>query len=76
MSEDHGTMPAFDLREQLARIDRSLAETRKFVAERDKLIAEAGKLNRDRWLAPLLAIAAVLGGLLGAASFVAKVVWG
>jgi cell division protein FtsB len=72
-----------NLREQIARIDDTLAridrqreETQKFVTEQHKLIAEVQKLNRDRWLAPVLAIAAVIGGLLGVASFIAKVVWG
>jgi hypothetical protein len=65
-----------DLREQLIRIDRAMAESHKFQAEREKLLAEAAKLNRDRWLAPVLTIAAVIGGLLGTATFVAKVIWG
>jgi len=65
-----------DLREQLVRIDRAMSENQKFQAEREKLLAEAAKLNRDRWLAPVLAIAAVIGGLLGTATFVAKVIWG
>ena len=67
-------MPALDLREQLIRIDRALAESQKFQAEREKLLAEAQKLNRDRWLAPMLAVAAVIGGLLGVASFIAKLI--
>lgn len=60
------------LREQLARIDRDIAETgklneetRKFVAEAHKLQAEAAKLNRDRWLAPLIVILSLLTGLGG-----------
>ena len=72
-----------DLQAIRARIDRDLAESsklraesEKFIAEQRKLIAEAMKLNRDRWLAPVLAIAAVVGGMLGVASFVAKIVWG
>lgn len=71
-----------DLQSLTARIDRDLAESfklraesEKFVAEQRKLIAEAQKLNRDRWLAPVLAIA-VIGGLLGAASCIVKVIWG
>lgn len=67
------------LREQIARIDRDLAESaklreeiRKFTAEQHKLDAEARKLDRDRWLAPALAIASVVGGLLGVASFIAR----
>ena len=63
-----------NLREQLIRIDRAIAESQKFQAEREKLLAEAAKLNRDHWLAPVLAIAAVIGGLLGTASFIAKVI--
>jgi Skp family chaperone for outer membrane proteins len=53
---------------------RMTAEAAKFNAERTKLTAEAAKLDRDRWLAPALAIAAVIGGLLGVASFIAKVI--
>ncbi len=70
-----------DLRSILARIDRDLAESgklrseqRKLDAEQRKLDAEQRKLSRDHWLAPVLAIAAVIGGLLGVASFIAKVV--
>lgn len=65
----------------LARIERDLAEapklraeTEKLVAEQRKLIAEAQKLTWDRWLAPSLAIAAVIGGLLGVASFIAHLI--
>ena len=72
-----------DLQAIHARIDRDLAESsklraesEKFVAEQRKLIAEALKLNRDRWLAPVLAIAAVVGGILGVSSFIAKIIWG
>jgi len=39
------------------------AESEKFVAEQRKLISQSRKLDRDRWLAPL-----VLLGSLGAAS--------
>jgi hypothetical protein len=66
------------MRAILTRIDRDLAksaklraESEKFVAEQRKLIAEEGKLTCDRWLAPALAIAAVIGGLLGVATFIA-----
>ena len=52
-------------------INRLIEETRKFVAEQHKLMAEAQKLNRDRWLAPMLAIVTVAGGVLGAATFLA-----
>lgn len=75
-----------NLRDEIARIDRNRAEseklqeeTRKFVAEQHKLLAEAGKLNaegrkfnRDTLLAPLLAAIALIGGVLGVASFLAR----
>lgn len=75
------TEPPSDWRSILARIDRDIAEagklnaeTRKFVAEQQKLNAEAAKLDRDRWLAPALAIASLIGGLLGTAAFIARLV--
>lgn len=61
MSE--ATPSELDLRQALVHIDRSIAETRKFIAERDKLIAESAKLNRERFLAPALALAATLGAI-------------
>jgi hypothetical protein len=71
-----------NMRDVLARIDRQLAESQKFHveqiklnAEARKLDAEARKLDRERWFAPALAIASVTGGLLGAATFIAKVIW-
>ena len=51
-----------DLREQIARIDRSLDEAAKFRSEQQKLLAEAGKFNRDPWV---LVLAALLTGFLG-----------
>jgi hypothetical protein len=65
-----------DIRAQLARIDRDMAETHKLLAEQGKLTAEQQKLgaeqmklfaegtkfNRDRWLIPIVAI---IGPLLG-----------
>lgn len=68
-----------DLRAEFARIDRDRAESaklreesNKFIAEQRKLIAEAEKMTWDRRLAPFLAVAAIIGGLLGAASFIAR----
>lgn len=49
-----------NLAEQVARIERSQEETRKFVAEQHKLTAEASKLNRDRFWVPVLAVAAAI----------------
>jgi len=68
-----------DLREQIARIDRALAETHKFQAETNKLQEEAQKLleegrkyRRDRWLAPWTLAVAILGGVgLGIVQLVA-----
>jgi len=56
--------------EIISRIERQQAETRKFAnesiqlaAETGKLIAEAGKLTRDRWLAPVIAVASIIGAV-------------
>ena len=54
-----------NMRDVLARIDRQQAETQKFVAEQRKLIAEADKLTRDRWLAPIIAIASIIAAIGG-----------
>lgn len=45
-----------DITEQIARIDRAQAETRKFAAEQNKLAAEAAKLKVDRFLSPLIGV--------------------
>ena len=47
-----------DLREQLARIDRSIAETAKYAAEQRKLEAEARNFDRNRWQIVVTAMAA------------------
>ena len=61
----------FDVQEQITRIDRAIAETEKFQAEQRKLISEERKLDRDRWLAPLVIVntllAAAIGGVIVAA---------
>jgi hypothetical protein len=61
-----------NLREQIERIDRMHEEGIKFVAEQRKLIAEAAKLERERVIAPWMASAAVIGGLLGLLTFAAR----
>ena len=52
-----------DIREQIARIDRNLAETSKLLAEE----AEAGKFHREQWIIQLTAflvlLAAIAAGL-------------
>lgn len=60
--------------ELVSRLRHMNAETEKFIAEQRKLIAEAQELTWDRWMASALAIAAVIGGLLGVASFMARVI--
>ena len=59
----------WDEREQIARIDRALEETHKFVAEQHKLMAEADKLRREWKFYPLVLLAtgmAAGGGLVAA----------
>lgn len=77
-----GDLPYIDrlnLADLVSRIERQNAETHKFVeeglklgAEAMKLGAEAAKFNRERVLAPWLASAAVIGGLLGLLTFAAR----
>ena len=55
-------------------IRRLIAESDKFVAEQRRLMAEAAKFDRERWWQPALAIAAMIGGLLGTAAFIAKLI--
>jgi hypothetical protein len=66
-------------REQIARIDRSMAEYHKFAAEEEKLRAEAHKfyteerkLNRERWWFPWLQLITTVGGSALIAAIVAK----
>lgn len=65
-----------DLRQALAQIDRTQAETRKLLAEQLKLTAEAAKLNRDRFLAPALALAATLGAIATFAPTIVRAIGG
>ena len=55
-----------DLRQALAQIDRTQAETRKLLAEQVKLSAEARKFEKERWMV----FAAMIGGLTGGAAAV------
>jgi hypothetical protein len=73
-----------DLRAEIARIDRERAEALKLNAEQNKLTAEHGKLvaemfklyaeeaklRRDRWIAPVTAVGAAVGSLIGAAAVI------
>ena len=77
MSEFSEYADRLNIREQLARIDLAIiesgklqvegfklaAEQQKLLAERLKLDAESLKLRRDRFLAPALALAAMLGAI-------------
>jgi F0F1-type ATP synthase assembly protein I len=65
------SLDELNLRDQITRIDRAIAETHKSQAETNKLQAEsakfqaeATKLRVDRWIAPLLVIASVIGGTI------------
>lgn len=68
--------PDLDLRAELARINRDRAETAKFAAEQRKLISKSRKLDRDRLLAPWLAILGVIGGLITIAGALWRVLHG
>lgn len=46
------TLSDLTIRQALAQIDRTQAETRKLLAEQGKLISEQGKLNRERAALP------------------------
>lgn len=50
--------PTLDIREQIVRIDRAIAETQKFQAE-------TGKLRADRWFAPVIATGALIAAVGG-----------
>lgn len=68
-----------DLQEQIARIDRAQAETRRFAAEQTALSAEADKLRRGRDLAPVqIVLTAMAAGaaLFGAGAVFWKVAGG
>jgi hypothetical protein len=76
-----GGSPTLDIEEQIARIRlaqeetrKAQEETRKFVAEQHKLQAEGDKFKRETLLAPVIAAVALVGGVLGAATFLAKFV--
>ncbi len=56
-----------NLAEQVARIERSQEETRKFVAEQHKLMGEAGNLRVSRFLTPTAAVVAAIAALTAAA---------
>ncbi|MCE2578016.1 hypothetical protein [Gluconacetobacter entanii] len=52
--------------EQVARIEMMQEKTRKYVAEQHKLMTATAKLNRDRWLGPLVVVSSLGGGVLAA----------
>ena len=60
---------SLDLREQIVRIDRAIAETQKFQEEATKLRAEGAKYNRDRSLASWLGLAGAIGGIIALVTF-------
>jgi len=46
-------------------LERMIAETRKFAAEQNKLAEAASKFRREPWLLLAVALAALIGTLLG-----------
>ena len=66
------SIPTLDIREQIIRIDRAIAETQKFQSESDKLRAEERKLRRDTVIAPWVAAVGGVAGLIAAAITAAK----
>ena len=60
--------PNLDYQEQVARIERSQEETRKFASEQHKLMAEAAKFERERTLYPAALAVGVIGALIGSAA--------
>jgi hypothetical protein len=79
-----GAPDQIDISEQILRLQRMLdesekfrAETRKLIAESDKfaaeqrkLISEAQKFDRDRWLAPVLALVTVIGAVVSGVAII------
>jgi len=55
---------SLDIRKQIVRIGRALAESEKFQAEQRKLIAEAAKFERERTLAPVVIAASLGAGII------------
>jgi hypothetical protein len=55
-----------NLREQLIRIDRAIAESDKFVAEQRKLMAESQKLDKERWWFPWVQIVTAIAAIIAA----------
>ena len=73
------SLEILNIRDIVARIDRQLAETRKFVAEHDKLAAEAAKLARERRWFPVqvgIAFMAAGGALVGGTVALMRLVGG
>ena len=66
------SIPTLDIREQIIRIDRAIAETQKFQSESDKLGAEERKRRRDTVIAPWVAAFGGVAGLIAAAITAAK----
>jgi hypothetical protein len=63
MSDERQTI---DLREQVIRIDRMLAESDKFVAEQRMLMAESQKFDKERWWFPWLQVVTAIAAIVAA----------
>ena len=67
MSDAATDFPSLDIREQIVRIDRAIAETGKLSAETRKLEAEGRKLGRDARLSSIVVavtFVSAVGGLV------------
>lgn len=53
-----------DIQDQIARIERNQAEIEKLFAEQAKLRSEGRKFDRERWIAPLTVIGAILAAIV------------
>ena len=58
--------PELDLREQITRIDRAIAESSKFQAEQRKLISESLKFDRERWWLPWSQLITMIAAIVAA----------
>ena len=60
---------SLNLREQIVRVDRAIAETQKFQEQLTRLRAEGANYKRDRFLAPWLGLAGAIGGIIALVTF-------
>jgi hypothetical protein len=59
----------------LAEQQKQLAEREKLGAQQGKLVAEGARYDRDRWLAPVLAIVTVIGAVVAGVASVLNLIF-